>query len=141
PGPASTADADELARTPCRHRLLGVLVEVDGDADEACAIAQLIPAGIPQLWHGYGERTWEVISAGAAAGHDVRVGLEDTLVLPDGRAASDNAELVGAAVALVGALEVSVARWTDAGRSHRVRSAPSSGPPQRVRAVIAIDSL
>ena len=25
---------------------------------------QLIPDGIPQLWHGYGERTWEVIAAG-----------------------------------------------------------------------------
>jgi len=103
-GLASTTDAEELARSPFAHRLLRALVEVDGGAEEARAIAQLIPAGIPQLWHGYGERTWEVISAGAAAGHDVRVGLEDTLVLPDGRAASDNAELVGAAVALVGTL-------------------------------------
>jgi uncharacterized protein (DUF849 family) len=33
---------------------------------------------------------------------DVRVGLEDVLVLPDGRVAEDNAELVAAAVALVG---------------------------------------
>jgi uncharacterized protein (DUF849 family) len=57
---------------------------------------------VPQLWHGYGERTWEVIAAGAAAGHDVRVGLEDVLVLPDGSTAHDNAELVAGAVALIG---------------------------------------
>jgi uncharacterized protein (DUF849 family) len=57
---------------------------------------------VPQLWHGYGELTWEVVAAGAAAGHDVRVGLEDVLVLPDGSVAASNAELVSAAVGLVG---------------------------------------
>ena len=76
------------------------LVEVDGGADDARAIAQLIPDAIPQLWHGEGERTWEVIAAGVAAGVDVRVGLEDVLVLPDGRDATDNAELVAAAMEL-----------------------------------------
>jgi uncharacterized protein (DUF849 family) len=39
--------------------------------------------------------------SGWAAGIDVRVGLEDVLVLPDGRTAADNAELVAAAVALI----------------------------------------
>ena len=59
------------------------------------------PRGSPQLWHGYGGRTWEVVSAGADAGHDVRVGLEDVLVMPDGRTAESNAELVTAAHALL----------------------------------------
>jgi uncharacterized protein (DUF849 family) len=73
---------------------------VDGGAQDARAIAELLPAGVSQLWHGYGERTWEVLAAAAAAGVDTRVGLEDVLVLPDGRAAANNAELVAAAVAL-----------------------------------------
>ena len=60
----------------------------------------MIPEGVPQLWHGSGERTWEAISAAGAAGIDVHVGLEDVLVLPDARTAADNAELVAAAVAL-----------------------------------------
>jgi uncharacterized protein (DUF849 family) len=77
------------------------LVEVDGGVEEARLIADLIPDGIPQLWHGYGERTWEVISAAGTAGIDVRVGLEDVLVLPDGRTAADNAELVAATVELI----------------------------------------
>jgi uncharacterized protein (DUF849 family) len=99
-GLATPADAEEFSRSPFTHQVVRALVEVDGGVDEARAIAQLIPDGVPQLWHGYGERTWEVISAGAAAGLDVRVGLEDVLVLPDGRVAASNAELVAAAVEL-----------------------------------------
>ena len=76
------------------------LVEVQGGLEDARAIAELVPTGVPQLWHGYGERTWEVLAGAAAAGIDMRVGLEDVLVLPDGSAAADNAELVAAAVAL-----------------------------------------
>jgi uncharacterized protein (DUF849 family) len=101
-GLATPADAEELARSPFAHQVLRALVEVDGGADEAHAVAQLVPAGVPQLWHGYGERTWEVTAAGAAAGHDVRIGLEDVLVLPHGAVAAGNAELVAAAVELVG---------------------------------------
>jgi uncharacterized protein (DUF849 family) len=100
-GLASPRDADELVHSPFSHRLVRVLVEVDGGVEDARAIAALVPAGVPQLWHGYGERTWEVVAAGAAAGHDVRVGLEDVLVLPDGRPAPNNAELVSTAVELV----------------------------------------
>jgi uncharacterized protein (DUF849 family) len=98
----ATPDAvEELARSPFTHQLLRVLVEVEGGVEDAGVIAELVPAEVPQLWHGYGERTWEVVAAGAAAGHDVRIGLEDVLVLPDGRAASGNAELVAAASRLV----------------------------------------
>jgi uncharacterized protein (DUF849 family) len=103
-GLATPADAEQLTSSPFAHQVERALVEVSGGAQEAHAIAQLIPDGVPQLWHGYGERTWEVLSAAAAAGHDVRVGLEDVLVLPDGRVAAGNAELVAAAVELVGGL-------------------------------------
>jgi uncharacterized protein (DUF849 family) len=100
-GLAVAADAEELRRSPFAHQILRALVEVDGGAEDARAIAELIPPGVAQLWHGSGARTWEVISAAGAAGIDVRVGLEDVLVLPDGTTATHNAELVGAAVALV----------------------------------------
>jgi uncharacterized protein (DUF849 family) len=96
-GLATEADAEELARSPFTHQILRALVEVDGGAEEVRAIAKLIPGRIPQLWHGEGARTWEVLAAAAVAGVDVRVGLEDVLVLPDGRVAADNAELVAAA--------------------------------------------
>jgi uncharacterized protein (DUF849 family) len=101
-GLATPADAEELARSPFAHQVLRALVEVDGGVEQARAVAQLVPDGVPQLWHGYDERTWEVVAAGAAAGHDVRVGLEDVLVLPHGDVAASNAELVAAAVELIG---------------------------------------
>jgi uncharacterized protein (DUF849 family) len=100
-GLATPGDAEELARSAFVHQIVRALVEVEGGAEEARAVAQLIPAEVAQLWHGHGERTWEVLAAGAAAGHDLRVGFEDVLVLPDGRVARSNAELVAAAVELI----------------------------------------
>src|SRR2546423_4309034 len=101
-GLGSPRDADELARSPFAHRLVRALVEVDGGVEDARAIAELVPEGVPQLWHGYGERTWDVMVAGAPAGHDVPVGPEGVLVLPDGRTAPNNAELVASAMELIG---------------------------------------
>lgn len=103
-GLATPADAERLARSPFTHQVMRALVEVDGGAEDARAVSALVPDEIPQLWHGYGQRTWEVLRAAAAAGYDVRVGLEDVLTLPDGRLAADNAELVAAAVSLRGRL-------------------------------------
>ncbi|MGC1565711.1 MAG: 3-keto-5-aminohexanoate cleavage protein, partial [Trebonia sp.] len=51
----------------------------------------------PQLHHGYGVATWDVMRAAVAKGQDIRVGLEDTTVLPDGSVATGNGELVAAA--------------------------------------------
>ena len=55
-----------------------------GDAD----------AGRPRLWHGDGRATWAVVDAGLADGHDVRVGLEDTLIDRDGTPAPSNPDQV-----------------------------------------------
>jgi uncharacterized protein (DUF849 family) len=97
-GLATRADALDFARSPFVHQVVRALVEVDGGAEDARAIAELIPAGVSQLWHGCGERTWEVVAAAQSAGVDTRVGLEDVLVLPDGRPAASNAQLVVAAL-------------------------------------------
>lgn len=101
-GLSTPADARELTRSPFTHQLVRALVEVDGDIEDARAVAELVPDGVPQLWHGYGPRTWEIAAAAAAAGHDVRVGLEDVLTLPSGNATASNAELITAAVRLIG---------------------------------------
>jgi len=100
-GLASRRDAEEFAGSPFAHRVVRALVEVEGGVDDAHDVAELVPTGVPQLWHGYGEKTWQVMAAGATAGHDVRVGIEDVLILPDGRTATSNAELIAAAVSLI----------------------------------------
>jgi uncharacterized protein (DUF849 family) len=99
-GLATPSDAEQLAQSPFTHQVLRALVEVDGGAEDARAVAELIPDAVPQLWHGYGQGTWEVLRAASAAGSDVRVGLEDVLTLPDGRLAADNTELIAAAMRL-----------------------------------------
>jgi hypothetical protein len=72
-GLTTPADAEEFAHSHFTHQVLRALVEVEGGVEDARAVAHLIPNGVAQLWHGYDETTWEVISAGVAAGHDVRV--------------------------------------------------------------------
>ena len=99
-GLANPRDAREFLASPFVHRVLRVLIEVDGDADDARDVAAMLPSETSQLWHGSGPGTWDVIAAGAAAGHDVRIGLEDVLVLPDGSTAESNEQLVATAVDL-----------------------------------------
>ena len=63
----------------------------------------LAAAGLeaPRLLHGTGPSAWPLLAAAHRRGYDSRIGLEDTLALPDGRTARDNADLVSAAVALL----------------------------------------
>jgi uncharacterized protein (DUF849 family) len=95
-----------------------VLVEVESeyDPDKAVSLAAAIDfvlddglSQAPRLHHGGGVATWSVLAAAIDKGHDVRIGLEDTLVLGNGRSATDNAELVAA----VGAMAVACGRAID----------------------------
>src|SRR5829696_1254900 len=105
-GVFAVEDADALAASSFRDQVVRVLIEVEvEDADGAAAVERawaiesaLDAAGssAPRLHHGYELATWSVIDAALARGRDVRVGLEDTLVMPDGSPAPDNASLVAA---------------------------------------------
>jgi uncharacterized protein (DUF849 family) len=104
----SADDADRLAASAFGHEVLRILIEPHEDApDDAVALAAAIDAALdrhgfiaPRLHHGYGVATWSVLRAAVRIGRDIRVGLEDTVVLADGRPASGNRELVEAAVRL-----------------------------------------
>lgn len=52
----------------------------------------------PLLLHGADATAWPMLDEAIARGYDVRIGLEDTTVMADGRIAKDNAELVTEAV-------------------------------------------
>jgi uncharacterized protein (DUF849 family) len=101
-GVFGVADVAALASSSFRDSLVRVLVEVD-DPDPAVAAAHcwdieaaLDEAGItaPRLHHGEDVATFAVIDAALERGRDVRIGLEDTLVMADGSPASSNAALV-----------------------------------------------
>jgi uncharacterized protein (DUF849 family) len=77
------------------------------DSDPKAAIAHaaamedvLLAADIflEQVHHGDGVASARAVSRG----YGIRTGLEDTIVLPDGRPAADNAALVRVAAALLG---------------------------------------
>jgi uncharacterized protein (DUF849 family) len=104
----SAADAARLLESGLAEHCLRVLVEpITEDPAQALARVEEIEAElaglpVPQLHHGDGPATWAVIERALERGLDVRIGLEDTLALPDGTPPRDNAELVAAAIALVG---------------------------------------
>ena len=81
-----------------------ILVEPPSESGpDAVALAADIDAALdaaaiptPRLHHGNGAATWAVLDAAVALGRDIRIGFEDTLTLPDGTPAPDNAALVAA---------------------------------------------
>ena len=99
-------DAERLLSAPWARDVERVLVEViyEEEADDAVALARAIDArtaslGRPRLWHGDARASWAVVDAGIAAGRDVRVGLEDSIVARDGGRAAGNAAQVRDTVA------------------------------------------
>jgi uncharacterized protein (DUF849 family) len=100
-GVFTLADADRLLAAPWASAIHRVLVEVIFEHDDAAAVAvaRAIDAHVavlerPRLWHGDAHANWAVVDAGLAAGVDVRVGLEDTLIGRNGGPAPGNAAQV-----------------------------------------------
>jgi ABC-2 type transport system ATP-binding protein len=108
-GLLSLADARAFVAAGIAKRCVRVLVEpLDANPDvaveHAAAIEQVLVdagVGLEQVHHGDGLATWRVMERALARGHGIRIGLEDTTVLPDGRQAADNAELVRTAAAML----------------------------------------
>lgn len=99
-----------------RGRSLRVLVELPDESDaeqraeELIAGVRRIELDVPILVHGEGASTWNLIGVAARHGLHTRVGLEDTLHLPDGSTASSNADLVRAALEIVSVADAASAR-------------------------------
>jgi uncharacterized protein (DUF849 family) len=100
-------DAEALLAAPWRDRIRRVLVETIFEHDDSSAVAlakaidaRVAPLGKPRVWHGDDRATWAVVEAALGAGRDVRVGLEDSLVDPDGSPAPGNAEQVARILAI-----------------------------------------
>jgi hypothetical protein len=56
---------------------------------------------IPQAHHGYDGSCWAVNERALMRGHGMRTGLEDAILLPDGRPANSNGEMAEAAKQLI----------------------------------------
>ena len=75
----------------------GVTPGSDGPWAAERILAALGMSPVAVLVHGEERWAWPVLRWAQAAGYDVRIGLEDTRYLPNGREARDSAELVTAA--------------------------------------------
>jgi uncharacterized protein (DUF849 family) len=98
--------AESWARSEIAAHCMRVMVELGPDGDVAGAddvLAEVLAAGSPApvLLHGMDESCWPLLEHAGSRGLQARIGMEDTLLLPDGTAAPDNAALVAAAVQLL----------------------------------------
>ena len=108
-GLLSIEDARAFVLSGLAARCRRILVEpLDVDPEAAVQHAAkmediVVSAGITleQVHHGYGIACWAVNQRGLDRGHGIRTGLEDITLLPDGRQARDNADLVAAAADLI----------------------------------------
>jgi beta-keto acid cleavage enzyme len=97
--------------SPHRDQCVRVLIELPDGLDEERTVAEaalllrLVRDGVhgqsaastPVLLHGEGSSCWPALRLAVRRSLDIRIGLEDTLDLPDGSLAPDNAALVRAA--------------------------------------------
>jgi len=108
-GLLSIADARTFVLSGLADRCRRVLIEpLEADSDTAVQHAAVmedivVSAGITlqQVHHGYGIACWAVNRRALDRGHGIRTGLEDVTLLPDGKEARDDADLVAAAAYLI----------------------------------------
>jgi uncharacterized protein (DUF849 family) len=98
--------AASWAESDIAKHCMRVMIELQGDEDVAVAddmLARVRAAGSPApvLLHGLDESCWPLLEHAGVVGVQTRIGMEDTLKLPDGTTAPDNAALVSAAVRLL----------------------------------------
>ncbi|ATU91536.1 3-keto-5-aminohexanoate cleavage protein [Phyllobacterium zundukense] len=104
----SISDAERFVTLPDARKCLRVLIEInEQDIEEGLAAATGIievleraKFKLPILMHGDEAGVWPMFKEAMARGYDGRIGLEDSNLLPTGKMATDNADIVRAAVLL-----------------------------------------
>ena len=94
--------ARAFTSSPLNEECVRVLVRLHSQAplELADEILDELDNEFPVLLHGEGDTCWPTLQLALDRGFDIRIGLEDTLEMPDGSPASDNVTLVRAALAL-----------------------------------------
>jgi uncharacterized protein (DUF849 family) len=112
-GLGSVADARAFVDSGFVDRCLRVLVEVEPGANDpirAAAVVGRVLEGsgirLPRVQHGHDAAAWAVLEDAVVHGYDVRIGLEDTLLLPEGTRAPRNVDLVAAAAKIASAVAI-----------------------------------
>jgi uncharacterized protein (DUF849 family) len=98
--------AESWAASEMAQHCMRVMIELQADGEIATAddlLSQVMAVGSPApvLLHGLDESCWPLLEHAGVRGAQTRIGMEDTLRMPDGSTAVDNAALVSAAVQLL----------------------------------------
>jgi uncharacterized protein (DUF849 family) len=101
--------AATLVRSGLVDSCLRILLEPAEEAGNARANLVRIEAALglvsrPRLLHGVGAVAWELVALAVQRHYDTRTGFEDTLTLPNGSRAENNAALVAAGLRIVAAV-------------------------------------
>lgn len=105
-GISSVAEVELLLKSGFARHCLRILIEpMEEEASAALATSAAIihaldeaSIQVPRLLHGFDAAAWPVLDAALRYGYATRIGLEDTLNLPDGSITQGNAELIALAV-------------------------------------------
>jgi uncharacterized protein (DUF849 family) len=108
-GLTGVAAAEALLRSGLEDRCLRVMLEPQepepaAALENVAAIERVLgdeESQAPRLLHGVDATAWPLLREAARRGYDARIGLEDTLRLPDGELARDNIVLIRAARAWI----------------------------------------
>jgi uncharacterized protein (DUF849 family) len=110
-GISSVADAIRLRNSGLAPLVLRMLVEVDiqdldlamDEADRIVEVLNALPSPKPILMHGFDDTAWPFLNRAIAENYSIRIGLEDTRVLPNGPPTlRNNVELIRCAIFLLG---------------------------------------
>ena len=105
-GFSQIADVELLCQSGLAERCLRILIEpIEEDTEAALATTAVIIQALdaaqvmaPRLLHGGETTTWPLLETALRSGYQTRIGLEDTLRLPEGGLAQGNTELVALAM-------------------------------------------
>jgi uncharacterized protein (DUF849 family) len=108
PGVSTPAAAETLMKSRVWKNAVRVLIEPQ-EPKAAAALATvdeisdiIADVDVPWLMHGVDATAWPLFKEAAKRRWETRIGFEDTLLLPDGTPAQNNAQLVSAARAFAG---------------------------------------
>jgi uncharacterized protein (DUF849 family) len=98
--------AQSWAASDISRHCLRVMLELGPDADTSLAddLLDLVASAnspAPTLLHGLDDSCWPLLEHAGRRGVQTRIGMEDTLKLPDGSVTPGNAALVAAAVGIL----------------------------------------
>lgn len=98
--------AANLVASGLADRMVRILLEPMDETTEAAVatvddierVLEGVAPDVPRLLHGRRDTAWDLLAEAARRGYEARIGIEDTVRLPDGSRAHDNAELIRTAV-------------------------------------------